>query len=73
MEKVSEHNSTRLIPALPPGEFLDPPEEIDRFLIRLWPDGRIYFKGSRARIEEFLQQCATQGLDIQVDYVSLCG
>jgi len=64
---------TRLIPALPAGDFVNKPEEIDRFFVRLLPDGTIYFKGSRARIEEFLGACAAIGLDIDVDHVSLCG
>jgi hypothetical protein len=73
VEQSSGDGLLRLIAALPPGEFVDKPEEIDRFLVRLWPDGRLYFKGSRARIEEFLLLCIEMGLDLQVDYVSLCG
>ena len=66
-------NAQRLIPALPPGDFVDPPEEIDRFLVRIWPDGTLYFKGSRARIEEFLRECAEVGLEVKVNHISLCG
>lgn len=73
MDNLNNNNVARLIPALPAGEFLDKPAEIDRFFVRLWPNGRIFFKGSRARIEEFLRYCTEQGLDVQVDYVSLCG
>ncbi|HTK12127.1 MAG TPA: hypothetical protein VL485_33455 [Ktedonobacteraceae bacterium] len=70
---MASQQGERLIPALPPGEFVDKPEEIDRFIIRLSPDGTLFFKGSRARIQEFLQRCAQAELDIQVDHVSLCG
>lgn len=66
-------NAERLLPALPPGDFIDKPEEIDRFILRIWPDGRLYFKGSRSRIEEFLQLCAQADIEIQVDHISLCG
>ncbi|HEY0754317.1 MAG TPA: hypothetical protein VGD98_10175 [Ktedonobacteraceae bacterium] len=73
MNEPAKNRAPRLIPALPPGEFVDQPQEIDRFLVQLWPDGRLYFKGSRARIEEFLQTCQENDLAIEVDYVSLCG
>ena len=63
----------RLIPALPQGDFVDKPEEIDRFIVRVWPDGTLFFKGNRARIEEFLTLCNEAGLKVQVDHVSLCG
>ena len=65
--------SLRLIAALPEEEFVDKPEEIDRFIVRLWPDGSLYFKGPRARIDEFVLLCREMGLDVQVDYLSLCG
>jgi hypothetical protein len=63
----------RLIPALPAGEFVNKPEEIDRFVVRVWPDGKLYFKGSRERISEFLRLCTGAGLEVQVDHISLCG
>jgi hypothetical protein len=72
MDQQSAHNG-RLLPALEPGDFIDKPEEIDRFMVRIWPDGTLYFKGSRARIEEFLQVCAAEGLDIHVNHIALCG
>jgi hypothetical protein len=68
-----EARGTRLIAALPEGDFVEKPEEIDRFIVRLWPDGTLYFKGNRARIDEFLTLCAEEGLEIQVDHISLCG
>jgi hypothetical protein len=66
-------NAERLIPALPPGDFVNKPEEIDRFIVRVWPDGTLYFKGTRPRIDEFLCLCAEEGLEVQVDHISLCG
>ena len=66
-------DAKRLLPALPPGDFVDKPEEIDRFIVRVWPDGTLHFKGSRARIEDFLQKCKESGLEITVDHISLCG
>ena len=69
----SLHGSERLIPALPPGDFVDKPEEIDRFIVQIWPDGSLYFKGTRTRIDEFLRLCAKAGVDVQVDHISLCG
>lgn len=72
MENMSDP-AQRLIPALSPGAFVEEPEEIDRFLVRIWPDGTIYFKGNRARVEEFLQGCAQAGLEVRVNYISLCG
>ncbi len=65
--------STRLIPELPQGDFVNKPDEIDRFVVRLLPDGSIFFKGSRTRIEEFLAACEAVGLDVYVDHISLCG
>ncbi len=72
MENI-EQGGTRLIPALPAGDFISEPEEIDRFTVQLLTDGTIYFKGTRARIEEFLEGCAAVGLDVHVDHISLCG
>lgn len=69
---LPEH-AERLIPALPEGEFVRKPEEIDRFIVQLWSDGTLHFKGSRARIEEFLLLCIEEGLDVKVDHISLCG
>jgi hypothetical protein len=66
-------DSTRLIPELPTGDFVNKPDEIDRFVVRLLPDGSLFFKGSRTRIEEFLKACAVVGLDVYVDHISLCG
>jgi len=63
----------QLIPCLPEGEFVTQPEERDRFLVHLWPDGTISFTGSRPRIAEFLHLCAQAGLEIQVDHISRCG
>ncbi len=63
----------RLIPVLPPGDFVNKPEEIDRFTVRLWPDGTLYFKGTRERIDEFLRLCAEAGIEVRIDQVSLCG
>ncbi len=63
----------RLIPVLPPGDFVNKPEEIDRFTVRLWPDGTLYFKGTRERIDEFLRLCSEAGIEVRVDHVSLCG
>lgn len=71
--KQSEDRSQRLLPALPAGEFVNKPQEIDRFVVRVWPDGSLYFKGSRERIDEFLRLCTEEGLDVQVDHISLCG
>ncbi len=64
---------TRLLAPLPAGDFIDKPAEIDRFIVRLWPDGTIFFKGPRPRIDEFLALCAEEGLVIEVDHISLCG
>jgi hypothetical protein len=72
MQKKYNH-AERLIPPLPEGDFVQKPEEIDRFIVRLWPDGTVYFKGTRPRIEEFLRLCAEEGLEIQVNHLSLCG
>jgi len=65
--------ATRLIPALPTSEFVEQPEEIDRLIVRLLPDGTLYFRGLRLRVEEFLEACAAVGLDLQVDHIALCG
>jgi len=65
--------AARLLPALPEGAYVKKPNEIDRFLLRIWPDGRMYFKGSRGRIDEFLRLCGEAGITVQVDHISLCG
>ena len=62
-----------LLPTLPAGAFINKPREIDRFMVRVWPDGTLYFKGSRERVEEFLRLCAAAGVNVQVDHISLCG
>jgi hypothetical protein len=78
-ENAKEHtsmgvnSSQRLLSPLPESNFVDRPEEIDRFIVRIWPDGTLYFKGNRTRIDEFLSRCAEAGLDVQVDHISLCG
>ncbi len=68
-------NYKQLIPALPVSDldFVDKPEEIDRFIVRIWPDGTLFCKGSRPRIEEFLRLCTDAGLTIDVDHIALCG
>ena len=63
----------RLVPELPPGDFIDPPAATDRFLLRVGANGTLYFKSTRPRIEEFLRLCAEAGLDVQVDHISRCG
>ncbi|GEM_PF-2348363 len=63
----------RLIPPLPRGPFVDEPEEIDRFVVRILPDGSIYFKGARKQIEAFLAACAEVGLEVRVNQIALCG
>lgn len=73
MDSFDTAPTQRLLPALPDESFVQKPEEIDRFLVRLWPDGRLYFKGSRARIDEFLRLCAEAGIKVDVDHISLCG
>lgn len=70
---MSSSNNERLIPALPEGDFVDKPDEVDRFIVRVWPDGTLYFKSTRPRINEFLQYCKEAGLSVQVDHISLCG
>ncbi|MHB8596817.1 MAG: hypothetical protein ACYDER_08400 [Ktedonobacteraceae bacterium] len=69
----SQGFAQRLVPALPVGEFVNKPPEIDRFVVRVWPDGKLYFKGSRERIDEFLRLCVEEGLEVQVDHIALCG
>jgi hypothetical protein len=68
-----EQVTHRLLPALPTGKFINKPQEIDRFLVRIWPDGTLYFKGSRERVEEFLRLCDAMGVQVRVDHISLCG
>jgi len=63
----------RLIPPLPKGPFVAEPEEIDRFVVRVLPDGSLYFKGSRERIDTFLATCAKLGLEVRVNSIALCG
>lgn len=63
----------RLLPALPPGPYVIEPEEIDRFYVRVQEDGTLFFKGSRARIEEFLRVCAECGLELRVGHIAYCG
>jgi hypothetical protein len=71
--EATEQTAHRLLPALPAGKFINKPSEIDRFLVRIWPDGTLYFKGSRERVEEFLRTCDSMGIRIHVNHISLCG
>jgi len=63
----------RLIPKLPTGAFVSEPEDINRFVVQISPDGHISFRGSRDRIDAFLQACAEVGLEAHVDHIALCG
>ncbi|HEU4784775.1 MAG TPA: hypothetical protein VFS83_15660 [Ktedonobacterales bacterium] len=63
----------RLIPALPAGAFVAKPDEIDRFVVRILPDGSLYFKGSRARIDDFIAACNEVGLELHISHIALCG
>lgn len=65
--------STAFIPPLPVGKFVNEPSEIDRFTVQIFANGTISFKGPRARVEEFLNACAETGMELRVDYISLCG
>jgi hypothetical protein len=65
--------ATRLIPALPEGAFVAKPDEIDRFVVRVLPDGSLYFKGSRARIDDFIAACNEVGLELHISHIALCG
>jgi hypothetical protein len=67
------YGGEQLLAALPRGDFVTSPEEIDRFRVCLWPDGTLSFTGSRTRIDEFLRLCAQEGLPIRVDHISRCG
>lgn len=57
----------------PAADLIDPPEEIDRLVVRLSADGHLVFKGTRRRVDEFLRRCAEAGLRVHLDHVSLCG
>lgn len=63
----------RLIPALPSGPYVIEPEDIDRFYVRVQEDGTLFFKGNRARIEEFLRACEAIGLELRVSHIAFCG
>ncbi|HEY1388507.1 MAG TPA: hypothetical protein VGF38_08180 [Ktedonobacterales bacterium] len=65
--------TTRLIPALPAEDYVDHPEELDRFFVRVLPDGTITFRGSKERIAEFLERCAAAGIPITVAHINQCG
>lgn len=67
------NSAQRLIPALPDVPFVRQPDEIDRFEVRILPNGALSFKGSRKRIQEFLDACAAEGVILHVDHISLCG
>jgi hypothetical protein len=68
---ATKPGAARLLPALPAGSFINKPGEIDRFLVRIRPDGTLYFKGSRERIAEFLQLCEAVGVQVHVRHISL--
>lgn len=63
----------RLLPPLVDVPFVAEPPGIDRFEVRILPNGHVYFKGTRERIEEFLRVCAAEGLEVQIDHIALCG
>lgn len=72
-ESSATPHAPRLIPALPDGAFVAKPEEIDRFVVRVLPDGSLYFKGSRSRIDDFIAACNQVGLELHISHVALCG
>lgn len=71
--EVGVASAQPLLPALPVRAFVTTPDEADRFVVWLYEDGTIYFKGTRERIGEFLAACADVGLDVRVGHVALCG
>jgi hypothetical protein len=73
VRRTDVQTADQLVAALPEVDLIDPPEEIDRLIVRLWPDGHLAFKGTRRRVDEFLRVCAEVGLHVDVDHVSLCG
>ena len=72
MESAPEPDEMGIVP-LPPGPFVDEPPTIERFFVRVWPDGTLYFKGPHDRIDEFLAACAAEGITLTIDHISLCG
>lgn len=65
--------AARLLAPLPPGPLVAQVAEIDRFYVRIEDDGSLFFKGSRERIEEFLEACADAGLELRVGHIAYCG
>lgn len=62
-----------LLPPLPDGPFVCEPEEIERLEVSLLPDGTLFARGTRARLEAFTQACAEEGVQLIVDHAAMCG
>ncbi len=63
----------RLVAPLPGVAYVEEPAVIDRLLVRLTPDGELYVRGTRPRIEQFVRECAAVGVYITISYLALCG
>lgn len=70
---AADGDMRHLVQALPPGDYVNAPEAIERVVIHIWPDGRVLLEGDRARIEELLRRCAEARLTVRVDHAGMCG
>ena len=68
-----ETEDTHLILALPVEDIINEPGEPDRLCVYILPNGTLRFKGTRARVKEFLEACSAAGLDLDIDHISRCG
>ena len=62
-----------LLPALPDGPFVIKPEDVERLEIQILPDGALFVRGTRERLEAFAQACEAEGIKLIVEHASMCG
>lgn len=62
-----------LLPALPDGPFVIKPEDVERLEIQILPDGALFVRGTRERLEAFAQACEAEGIKLIIEHASMCG
>lgn len=62
-----------LLPALPDGPFVQEPEDVERLEVCILPEGALFVRGTRARLEAFAQACEEEGIPLIIDHASMCG
>jgi hypothetical protein len=72
-DRTSAAHGPYLLPALPDGPFVVKPEDVERLEVSIMPDGVLFVRGTRERLEAFVAACQTEGISLIIDHASMCG